>query len=315
MKSTKLPKIFGKEKIDMIKGIDVTKKFDALTALSDMNIHIKKGSVYGLVGPNGAGKTTFIKALMSVYKLDGGTLEIDGDLNICEEALKQRIVYISDDLYFFPTYSIKQTAKFYASVYENWDEETFRKLQEIFKIDLNRKVRKLSKGMKKQVAFMMGISAKPDIMVLDEPVDGLDPVMRRNIMNVILQEVEARNMTVLISSHNLRELEDICDHVGIMHNGKVVIEKSLDDVKGNIHKLQLAFSEPAPEDFEGSFEILHKDKFGSVRQYIIRGNSEEIMAKAREFEPILLDLLPLSLEEVFIYELGGMGYELKNEIL
>ena len=299
----------------MIKGIDVTKKFDALTALSDMNIHIKKGSVYGLVGPNGAGKTTFIKTLMSIYMKDGGELKIDGNPDIRDEDLKQRIVYISDDLYFFPSYSIKKTADFYASVYKNWDGETFNKLQDIFNIDLKRKVRKLSKGMKKQVAFMMGISAKPDIMVLDEPVDGLDPVMRRNIMNIILSEVEERGMTVLISSHNLRELEDICDHVGIMHAGKVVIEKSLDDVKGNIHKLQVAFSGAPSSEFETSLEILHKDEFGSVKQYIVRGDSEAITEKAKDFDPILLDLLPLSLEEVFIYELGGMGYELKNEIL
>ena len=299
----------------MIQGISVTKKFDSLTALNNMDIHIKKGSVYGLVGPNGAGKTTFIKALMGIYKIDGGILKIDEDTKIWEEELKQKIVYISDDLYFFPAYSIKQTAKFYASVYNNWDEDTFLKLQEIFKIDINRKVNKLSKGMKKQVAFMMGISAKPDIMILDEPVDGLDPVMRRNIMNIILAEVEERNMTVLISSHNLRELEDICDYVGIMHDGKIVIEKSLDDVKGNIHKLQVAFDASYPAEFEESFDILHKDEFGSVKQYIIRGDSDAIMERAREFKPILLDLLPLSLEEVFIYELGGMGYELKNEIL
>ena len=299
----------------MIKGNGIIKKFDALSALSDMNIHIKKGSVYGLVGPNGAGKTTFIKTLMSVYKFNGGVLKIDENTGIDDEDLKQRIVYISDDLYFFPSYSIKQTAKFYASVYKNWDEETFKKLQEVFTIDLNRKVRKLSKGMKKQVAFMMGISAKPDIMVLDEPVDGLDPVMRRNIMNIILAEVEERGMTVLISSHNLRELEDICDHVGIMHNGKVVIEKSLDDVKGNIHKLQVAFSGETPQGLEDSLDILHKDEFGSVRQYIVRGDSASIMEAAKKFNPLISDLLPLSLEEVFIYELGGMGYELKNEIL
>lgn len=299
----------------MIKGIEITKKFDALDALSDMNIHIKRGSVYGLVGPNGAGKTTFIKVLMSIYKTDGGKIEIDKNSKIYEEDLKQRIVYISDDLYFFLGYSIKQTADFYASVYENWNNETFLKLQEIFNIDIKRKVRKLSKGMKKQVAFMMGISAKPDIMVLDEPVDGLDPVMRRNIMNIVLSEVEERNMTVLISSHNLRELEDICDHVGIMHKGKIVIEKSLDDVKGNIHKLQVAFDAFSPSEFESRFDILHKETFGSVKQYIIRGDSGEITEKAKEFNPILCDLLPLSLEEVFIYELGGMGYELKNEIL
>ena len=234
--------------------------------------------------------------------------------NLEKERVRKRIrVEIDPEKYeYIPA---KKTADFYASVYKNWDNETFIKLQDIFNIDINRKVNKLSKGMKKQVAFMMGISAKPDIMVLDEPVDGLDPVMRRNIMNVILAEVSERNMTVLISSHNLRELEDICDHVGIMHDGKIVIEKSLDDVKGNIHKVQIAFDAFSPAEFEACFDILHKEEFGSVKQYIMRGDSEAIMEKAREFNPILLDLLPLSLEEVFIYELGGMGYELKNEIL
>lgn len=299
----------------MIKGTAIKKQFDKVYALNGLNINIKKGSVYGLVGPNGAGKTTLIKSLMGIYKTNGGTIETELASDIFSEEAKQKIVYISDDLYFFPGFTIKQTADFYKETYKSWDDEMFNKLQELFDIDIKRKVSKLSKGMKKQVAFLVGLSAKPELLVLDEPIDGLDPVMRRNIMNIVLQEVESRDMTVLISSHNLRELEDICDHVGIMHEGKIVIEKSLDDVKGNIHKLQLAFDGSEPEDISEKLEILKKEQFGSVCLYIVRGDYDGIKDALSGYNLLISDILPLSLEEVFIYELGGLGYELKNEIL
>ena len=299
----------------MIKGTGITKSFDTVTALSGLDINIPSGSVYGLVGPNGAGKTTLIKILTGIYRADSGEIVINGNTDPEDEELKQKTVYISDELYFYPGFTVGQTAKIYSSIYKNWDNVVFEKLKGVFGIDISRKVTKLSKGMKKQVAFWMGICAKPDIMILDEPVDGLDPVMRRSIMNLILQEVEERGMTVLISSHNLRELEDVCDHVGIMHGGKIVIEKALDDVKGNIHKLQLAFGKEVGDDFEKELEILKKDEFGSIKQYIVRGDATEIKEKLEKYEPVISDILPLSLEEVFIYELGGMGYELKNEIL
>ena len=299
----------------MIKGRDITKTFDGFTALDSLNINVEKGAVYGLVGPNGAGKTTLIKLLTGVYKTDAGTFEIDGRSDILNEDIKQKTVYISDDLYFYPTFTIKQMASFYKDVYRSWDDETFQSLASLFGIDIKRKASKLSKGMKKQVAFLLALSAKPDLLVLDEPIDGLDPVMRRNIMSVVLQEVEKRQMTVLISSHNLRELEDICDHVGIMHDGKIVIEKSLDDVKGNIHKLQLAFSGDTPADLKDKLDILKKEQFGSVYLYIVRGNYDNIKDILAPYNPLICDILPLSLEEVFIYELGGMGYELKNELI
>ena len=299
----------------MIKGRDISKTFDGFKALDNLNINIEKGAVYGLVGPNGAGKTTLIKLLTGVYKADTGTFEVDGRQDFLSEDIKQKTVYISDDLYFYPTFTVKQMASFYRDVYKSWDGEAFKNLASLFGIDIKRKASKLSKGMKKQAAFLLALSAKPDLLVLDEPIDGLDPVMRRNIMSVVLQEVESRDMTVLISSHNLRELEDICDHVGIMHEGKIVIEKSLDDVKGNIHKLQLAFEGDAPADLKDKLEILKEERFGSVCLYIVRGNYDDIKDTLAPYKPLICDILPLSLEEVFIYELGGMGYELKNELI
>ncbi len=222
---------------------------------------------------------------------------------------------ISDDLFFFSTYSILETAKYYSQIYPNWNWERFESLKSIFKIDVSRRVRRLSKGMQKQVAFWLSICAMPKIMLLDEPVDGLDPVMRRNVWRLMLQDVAERNMTVLVSSHNLRELEDVCDHVGIMHNGKIVLEKALDDVKGNIHKIQTAFTDKFPETLDNSLEILHKEQFGSVYMMIVKGNSAEITNTIMCENPLICDILPLTLEEVFIYELGGMGYEFENIII
>ncbi len=299
----------------MIKAENVTKSFDGFKALDDLTLNVRKGSVYGLIGPNGAGKTTFIKNLMGIYKQDSGSIRVDGE-NVYENCnIKQRVVYISDDLFFFTTYSIIEMAKFYAGIYKNWDWEMFEKLKSVFKIDIKRRCRRLSKGMQKQVAFWLGICARPDLMVLDEPVDGLDPVMRRNTWAILLQEVAEREMTVLVSSHNLRELEDVCDEVGIMFNGKIVLEKALDDVKGEIHKLQIAFDGDMPNNFKESLNILHSSKFGSVDTYIVRGNTEEIKNICQKFSPLICDILPLTLEEIFIYELGGMGYEFENILI
>ena len=300
----------------MIKIRNLEKSFGNFKVLDGLTLNVEKGSVYGLVGPNGAGKTTLIKTLMGVYKADSGSLEIGGE-NVYENSkIKEKVICIPDDLFFYPSYSILDTAKLYAGIYSGWSWENFEKLKEIFKIDVTRKVRRLSKGMQKQVAFWLGLCTAPDCMILDEPVDGLDPVMRRNVWKLMLQAVSDREMTVLVSSHNLRELEDVCDHVGILHKGKVVIEKSLDDIKGNIHKLQIAFSDGVtPEGFEEKMDILDKSGFGSVSLYIVKGESQEIMETISGFNPCVCDILPLTLEEVFIYELGGMGYEFETILL
>lgn len=299
----------------MIRAENVTKTFSGFKALDDLSLRVKKGSVYGLIGPNGAGKTTIIKNLIGVYTPDSGMIEIDGKPVFENTEVKNDLIYIGDDLYFFPTYSILDTAKFYAGMYKNWSWERFESLKDVFKIDVKRKVRRLSKGMQKQVAFWMGICACPKVMILDEPVDGLDPVMRKNVWRIVLQDVAENDTTVLVSSHNLRELEDVCDHVGIMHKGKVVLEKALDDVKGNIHKIQVAFDGEFPEELRFRIDILHTESIGRVHMVIVRGDGEAIEKKIKEFNPIICDVLPLTLEEVFIYELGGMGYEFENIIL
>ena len=299
----------------MIQVSNVSKSFGSFKALDNLNIHVKKGSVYGLVGPNGAGKTTILKHIAGVYTQDSGEVLVKGEPIFENTQIKKKVTFISDDLFFYPTYSIMETAKFYAGIYPDWSWDRFNSLKYVFRIELNRRVRRLSKGMQKQVAFWLAISSMPDVMLLDEPVDGLDPIMRRNVWKLILQDVAERGTTVLISSHNLRELEDICDHVGIMHGGKLVLESALDDVKGNIHKVQTAFADGFPEALETQINILHKEQFGSVCTLIVKGQSEDILEKISYAKPLICDILPLTLEEIFIYELGGLGNEFENIIL
>lgn len=299
----------------MIEVTNLSKAFGKFKALEDLSIHVKKASVYGLLGPNGAGKTTLIKHLVGIYKQDTGTVTVGGAPVFENPTVKSSIVYIPDDLYFFSQYSIEETAKFYASLYPKWNKERYEALKQVFPIDPKKRITKLSKGMQKQVGFWLGICLMPEVMILDEPVDGLDPVMRKKVWNLMLQDVAERETTILVSSHNLRELEDVCDHVGILHNGKIVVERELDNMKSDIHKLQLAFSEKIPEELLKDFDILHRSQSGSVLLLIVKGNKEKILSRLQKVNPVILDLLPLTLEEIFIYELGGMGYDIQEVLI
>ncbi|GEA15141.1 MAG: acetoin utilization transport system ATP-binding protein [Moorella sp. (in: firmicutes)] len=299
----------------MIEVRKLSKSFGRFKALENVNIDVKKGSVYGLLGPNGAGKTTLIKHLAGVYRQDAGTITIAGQPVYDNPAVKSFLVYIPDDLYFFSQYSIEETAQFYASFYPAWNWERYRVLKQVFSIDPRRRITRLSKGMQKQVAFWLGICVMPRVMILDEPVDGLDPVMRKKVWNLVLQDVAERETTVLVSSHNLRELEDVCDHVGILYNGTILVEKNLDDLKTDIHKLQVAFAGEVPPDLLRSGTILHREQNGSILLLVVKGDKEQILAEIRRANPVILDVLPLTLEEIFIYELGGSGYDIQNVLI
>ncbi|SHJ63901.1 ABC-2 type transport system ATP-binding protein [Geosporobacter subterraneus DSM 17957] len=296
----------------MIEVKGLTKHFGNFKALDSLDLHVKEGSVYGLLGPNGAGKTTLIKHLMGIYRQDSGTVLVQGEPVYENPNMKSSIGYISDDLYFFSQYTIDEMADFYASIYPQWSWERYKLLKQVFPIDSKRRVTRLSKGMQKQVAFWLSICTLPRLMILDEPVDGLDPVMRKKVWNLVLQDVAEYKTTVLVSSHNLRELEDVCDHVGILHNGKIVVERELDNIKSDIHKLQIAFSGEVPKDFLSDEEVLHASKNGSVLLMIVKGERDRLLTKVQNHNPVILDLLPLTLEEIFIYELGGMGYDIQN---
>ena len=293
----------------MLELKNVTKTFGNFTALDNLSMTIPKGAVYGLVGPNGAGKSTAIRHLIGVYRPDSGEITMEG-LPIYENpALKERIASIPDDVFYYPSATMEEMHKFYKGIYPQFDEELYQKLFEVFQLPKKTQIRRFSKGMQKQAAFHLTICTRPDVMILDEPVDGLDPVMRRQVWSLILSDVAQRGTTVLISSHNLRELEDICDYVGIMDHGKMLLERSLADMQGNTVKLQMVGQIP-----EG-LNILHESTSGRLNTLIVRGTAEEVEAMVSAANPAYFDILPLSLEEIFIYELGGVNYEVKNIVL
>lgn len=300
----------------MIQVNNVIKEFDGFRALDGVNMHVKKGAIYGLVGPNGAGKSTIIRHLTGVYRQDAGEVFINGKEVFENRLVKEKIAYIPDELFYFLQADTMEMMKYYEGLYPTFDREMFFILKEYFPtIDLKRNIRRLSKGMQKQVAFWLAICCKPEVLILDEPVDGLDPVMRRQIWSILMAEVAEREMTVVVSSHNLRELEDVCDHVGIMNKGKVIIERSLSDLQGNVSKIQVACEGEVPALQEG-FKVLHKSNIGRVHTLIVRGNPEEAVAHiTKDEQKSIVDVLPLSLEEIFIYEMGGVDYEVKDFLL
>ena len=290
----------------LITAKNVVKKFDKFTALNHFNMNVPEGSIYGLVGPNGSGKTTTIKHLIGMYKQDEGKILVNDEKVYDNEKVKSKIAYISDDLYFFHGYSIKDMAKFYSKIYKDFSFEKFNDLQKVFNIDIKRKVNKLSKGMKKQVAFWLTISCNPEIMILDEPIDGLDPIMKENVWKILLEEVKKRKMTVIISSHNLKELENVCTNIGIMKNGEMVLEKELEKKDNNIQKVQIVFSNNSQiSKIREKLSILKEEKVGSVYYFIVKGEQKEIEEILNKYKLTLMEFLPLSLEEVFMFENGG----------
>ena len=293
----------------MLEMQNVTKTFGSSKALDNLSMHVPAGAVYGLVGPNGAGKSTAIRHLTGVYRPDQGTVTVNGQPVYENPDQKLRMGYIPDEIFYFPSATLEEMRKFYKGIYPQFDDGLFSRLYEVFQLPKKSPIRRFSKGMQKQAAFHLTICTRPDVLILDEPVDGLDPVMRRQVWNLILSDVAQHGTTVLISSHNLRELEDICDHVGIMDHGRMLLERSLADMQGNIVKLQLVGQVPAELD------ILHHAESGRMQTIIVRGTAEAVTEAIQQANPVYFDVLPLSLEEIFIYELGGVNYEVKDILL
>ena len=295
----------------MVQIENLVKEFDGYRALNKLNLNIKKGSIYGLVGINGAGKTTAIKHLAGIYRQDSGHVRINSEDVYDNEHIKSIMGYIPDDLYFFPQYNMKSLRRFYSSMYKNWNETRYRSLLEIFELNEKRRVGKFSKGMQKQAAFVFVMSIMPEILLLDEPIDGLDPIVRKQVFNEIIDDVAERQMTVLISSHNLKEMDGICDSIGIIKNGRMLIERDLDDLKSDVHKVQVAFGAEQNGFDSLGLEILHREDRGSIKLLVIRGTEEEVTQRINSANPQVFDRLSLTLEEIFIYETEGTN---SNEI-
>lgn len=299
----------------MIAVTDLTKSFGSFRALDQVSLNAQKGNVYGLVGPNGAGKSTLIRHLTGVYRPDSGSVTIDGAPVWDNPAVKSKILCIYDDIYYYMHATTRDLMQLYRGLYPNFDLERYNKLRDVFpEVKETAPLRSLSKGMLKQSAFWLSMSCRPEILLLDEPVDGLDPVMRRQVMSILMSDVAEYGTTVLLSSHNLRELEDVCDHVGILHHGKVLLERSLSELQDSICKIQILFGDTPPKELPG-LKILHESAAGRLKTYIVRGAPDVTQAKLAVYNPLYVEALPLTLEEIFIYELGGMSYEVQDILL
>ena len=299
----------------MIEVRDLVKTFDGFAALRGATLTVPKGAVYGLVGPNGAGKSTLLRHITGVFRQDSGEVLVNGVPVYENRHVKENIVSIPDDWFYYNQSTIREMAALYAGLYPRFDWERFERLRELFQLPEKKTIRRMSKGMQRQAAFWITMSCLPEYLVLDEPVDGLDPVMRRQVWQVLLDDVAARGTTVLLSSHNLRELEDVCDHVGIMDKGKVLLERTLSDLQDTTVKLQVAYKTAEEPTLPAELQILHHSRVGRVHTYIMRGNSEEICRRMQITDPVLLEAIPLTLEEIFIYELGGADYAVKDIVL
>ena len=299
----------------MLEAKNVVKTFDGFRALDSLNMTVPKGAVYGLVGPNGAGKSTIIRHLAGIYRQDSGEVLLDGQPVYENPAVKRRMTVIGDDWYYFPQANIREMARFFAGLYPAFSWERYEKLKQVFPLDEKMMLRRMSKGMQKQAAFWLAVCCMPEYLILDEPVDGLDPVMRRQVWSLLLGDVSERGTTVLVSSHNLRELEDVCDHVGILNRGQVLLERSLSDLQDNTVKLQVAYAGVTEPMLPSELNILHRSHVGRVYTYIVRGSRAEILRRMEITEPILLESIPLTLEEIFIYGLGGVDYAAKDILL
>jgi ABC-2 type transport system ATP-binding protein len=299
----------------VIKVENLHKNFDELAALNDFSINVKSGSVYGLIGINGSGKTTALKAITGIIRPDRGDVSFDGEAVYENLRVKRRMGFIPDDLHFFGSYTLKDSAEFYRRLFPRWDNSRYREMSEIFGLPVRKRMNRFSKGMLKQAAFILTMAAKPDFLILDEPIDGLDPIVRKLVWKYIMADAAERNMSVLVSSHNLREMEGVCDTVGIVDKGRIVLERDLDELRSDIHKVQTAWSKPADGDAIAglpNLKVLRREKSGAVEHLIIRANRELLEVKINEMRPLLFDMLPLSLEEIFIYELGGERDEIKQ---
>ena len=300
----------------MIQVLDLVKSFDGFKALDGLNMTVPDGAIYGLVGPNGAGKSTVLRHTPVMWRQDGGDVLVDGERVYENAAVKARIASIPDEFYYFLSASTKDMAGFYRGFYPRFDAARYAALRDVFTtVDEKQSIRRLSKGMQKQAAFWLALCCRPDILVLDEPVDGLDPVMRRQVWGLLMGDVAEHGTTVLVSSHNLRELEDVCDHVGILNHGKVLVERSLSDLQENLVKMQIVFQEKVLPPLPDDMEVLNISQVGRIHTLIIRGSAVEVTNRLAVYAPILMEALPLTLEEIFIYELGGEDYAVRDIVL
>lgn len=299
----------------MIEINDVTKSFHDIKALDHVTAQIKEGSVYGVVGTNGAGKSTLLRTIAGILKPEGGQVRIDGADVFENIQVKERICYIADTPYYFANARVKDMMNYYRIVYPDFQEGRFTELCGKFNLDMDRKLATFSKGMKKQVSVLLGICAGTKYMLCDETFDGLDPVIRQAVKSIFIDEVMKRSFTPVIASHNLRELEDICDHVGLLHKGGILFSRDMEEMKTDIHKVQYVIGDEQQEQrMLGELDVMTKERRGTLSCITVRGSEEELIMAIEARNPLFYEILPLSLEEIFISETEVTGYDIKDII-
>ena len=298
----------------MLEIKNITKKFGDNVALDNLSFSIPTGSVFGLIGSNGSGKSTLLRIISGVYQSDGGTVEIDGMPTFENPVVKEQCFFISDFPYFYNDSTVENLASLYRDLYSSWDQEKYIALSEMFPINTKDKIMHMSKGMQRQAALILALAANPKYILLDEIFDGLDPVVRQLIKKLLMGMVAENGTTVIISSHNLRELEDVCDHIGLIHRGGVIMEKELDEAKLGIHRLQVVFREEPEEETLSQMNVVNIRRQGKMMTLTVKGNAEEIEKAVSALEPVYMEMLPLTLEEVFISEMEAVGYDINNII-
>lgn len=298
----------------MITAQNLTKTFDKFTALENLNCSIPNGCIYGLVGSNGAGKSTLLRLITGIYRPDKGEVLIDGKRVYDNPEVKRRFVFVPDELYFLPQSNMNRMASLYKSVYPGFDGQRFEQLAHAFNLDPNAKLQTFSKGMKRQAATILALSVKPDFIFFDETFDGLDPVMRNLVKKVIYADVCERKATAVITSHSLRELEDTCDQLALLHKGGIIFESDIENLRTSLFKLQVAFSEPYDQSLFNDMNIVSFVKKGSIASIIARGDKERAVAQIKALNPLLVEALPLTLEEVFVYEMEALGYSFEDAL-
>ncbi|EHL15928.1 hypothetical protein HMPREF9629_01642 [Peptoanaerobacter stomatis] len=289
----------------MIIGENVSKSYDVLPVIKDINIQLKENSIYGLIGANGAGKTTLIKTLCGIYIPDFGSVKLfDKDVYSCNE-IRENIAYVPDSIMFYNNFTVKDMKNFYKNIYRNWDEKRYQTLREVFTFSDKKRIKHLSKGMKTQLSLLIALSCMPKVILMDEPTSGLDPFIRKEVLNLIVQDVSSRGTSVLISTHNISELEQICDRVGFMNKGELKIQEEMEDLKYKFKKLQIAFSEEMSEEFKKEFNPKITNKYGKVYEIVVDMDFEIFKESAQRYNPILLEKLDMTLEEIFLFKMGG----------
>ncbi len=296
----------------MLTALNVTKTFDGTKALDNVCFNIEDGCVYGLVGSNGSGKSTLLRLISGVYKPDGGTVGVDGVATFNNPALKNEIAFLGDTPYFLPQSNLKEMAHFYGSMYSGFDTDTYRRLLTVFPLDENARLSTFSKGMARQAALILMLSCRPRYLLLDEAFDGLDVVMRKTLSNIIIEYTQKYSTTVIIASHNLREIEDMCDHISLLHGGRLITSGGIDEVREKVHKIQAAFETVPSDDAFSGLDVMKIERSGSVIQLVVRGDKERITGYVEAMSPKFFECIDVSLEEAFIYELEVLGYDVKS---